>query len=145
MRPIDTLVIHCAATKPSMDIGAKEIREWHVKGNHWKDIGYHEVIRRDGTLEMGRPISQVGAHVAGHNIGSIGICLVGGVAQNDIKKAENNFTREQWDTLKSRVEFHIKNTKIKKIYGHRQLDNKKECPSFDVTKWLNDNGFARYA
>lgn len=36
------------------------------------------MIRRNGVVEEGRPIEQSGAHVAGHNHDSIGICLVGG-------------------------------------------------------------------
>ena len=32
------IAIHCSATKPNMDIGHKEIREWHVLGRGWRDI-----------------------------------------------------------------------------------------------------------
>jgi len=28
---------------------------------------------------------------------------------------------------------------IEKIIGHYQVDDKKECPSFDVPKWLDKN------
>ena len=49
----DTIVIHCAATRPHMDVGAKEIREWH-KERGFEDIGYHYVIRRTGVVEIGR-------------------------------------------------------------------------------------------
>ena len=52
----DTVVIHCADTPEDMDIGAEKIREWHTKERGWDDIGYHWVIRRDGTLDPGRPI-----------------------------------------------------------------------------------------
>ena len=45
MRPIKKVIIHCSATKPSMDIGAETIRRWHVDGNNWADIGYHFVVR----------------------------------------------------------------------------------------------------
>lgn len=47
----DYIVVHCAATKPSMDIGADTIRDWHVNGNGWRDIGYHLVIKRNGDVE----------------------------------------------------------------------------------------------
>ena len=46
----DSIIIHCAATKPSMDIGIEEIRKWHVDQNGWDDVGYHFIIRRDGKL-----------------------------------------------------------------------------------------------
>ena len=58
----DTIVIHCAATKPSMDIGYDEIRKWHVEDNGWDDVGYHYIIKRDGTLQTGRDESMVGSH-----------------------------------------------------------------------------------
>lgn len=132
-RHIDTLVIHCAATKPDMNIGVKEIREWH-KERGWNDIGYHLVIRRDGTIEKGRPLENIGAHVQGHNGGSVGVCLVGGVDNN--MKAANNFTAPQWLSLEAIVSEFQKNYPTAKICGHRDLDNKKDCPSFDVGKWL---------
>lgn len=134
MRRIDTIIIHCAATRPSMDVGAKEIRDWHVRGNGWSDIGYHYVIRRNGKLEAGRPLDKVGAHVAGHNTGSIGICLVGGVSQKDFTKAENNFTAAQWKTLEKLVRDLKSKFDIKAILGHNQLSGK-ACPSFSVPEW----------
>ena len=33
----------------------------------WDGIGYHKIIRRDGTLENGRPEFWVGAHTYGLN------------------------------------------------------------------------------
>ena len=38
------LVVHCSATKPSMDIGLREIKRWHVDDNGWRDVGYHYII-----------------------------------------------------------------------------------------------------
>ena len=78
----DSIIIHCAATKKSMDIGYKEIREWHVDQNGWDDVGYHYIIRRNGKLEKGRPEEYSGAHAPSHNSRSIGICLVGGMAKD---------------------------------------------------------------
>jgi len=63
-RFVDTLIIHCAATPPSMDIGAKEIDRWH-KEQGWSEIGYHFVIRRDGTIEKGRPLRISGTTFGG--------------------------------------------------------------------------------
>ena len=133
MRDIRKIIIHCAATRPSMDVGAKEIREWHVKGNHWADIGYHGVIRRDGTLESGRPMDQPGAHTSGHNANSIGICLVGGVKE-DGKTPESNFTPEQWATLDRVVHELLQKFPNATVHGHNEFAQK-ACPSFDVQKW----------
>lgn len=138
MRDIKKIIIHCAATRPSMDVGVKEIRDWHIKGNGWSDIGYHGIIRRDGTLESGRPMDQPGAHTSGHNANSIGICLVGGVKE-DGKTPEANFTPEQWATLKRVVLDLRKQFPGATIHGHSEFAQK-ACPSFNVQQWLAAEG-----
>ena len=132
-RFVNRLIIHCAASPPEMDIGVKEIRDWHVKDNGWRDIGYHHVIRRDGNIEVGRHIDEVGAHTSGYNTGSIGVCLVGGV---DVKnKPDANFTKAQWDTLERYVQSFQKQYPKATIHGHNEYANK-ACPSFNVQEWL---------
>ena len=129
----DLIVVHCAATKSSMDIGVREIRQWHVQQG-WLDVGYHFVIRRDGSVEEGRPVNVVGSHVRGKNSVSVGICLVGGI--NDKGQPDNNFTPVQFAALKAKLaEVQALYPKAK-ICGHRDLDSGKACPSFDVKAWL---------
>jgi hypothetical protein len=132
----DYIVIHCAATKASMDIGTNEITDWHVNGNGWRDIGYHKVIRRNGVVENGRDLRDSGAHAAGYNHKSVGVCMVGGMA--DDNSAENNFTDQQWTALTALV----KELKVEypdaNVIGHNEI-SQKECPSFDVQKWKEDN------
>lgn len=133
-RHVDKLIIHCAATPPKMDIGVKEITEWHKKQG-WKTIGYHFVIRRDGTVEVGRDMNQIGAHVQGQNTGSIGICLVGGV--DDKGKAEANFTEKQWAELARCVRLFKAEYPKGTVHGHNEYAAK-ACPSFNVAKWLKE-------
>ena len=53
---------------------------------------------------------------------------------------ENNFKPEQFETLKS-ILLKLKDKyDIKKIIGHYEVDTKKECPSFNVPGWLQENG-----
>ena len=133
----DSIIIHCAATKKSMDIGYKEIREWHVDQNGWDDVGYHYIIRRNGKLEKARPEEYSGAHAPSHNSRSIGICLVGGMA--DDGGPENNFTLEQFLTLKDLVNMVMnKYSDITEVLGNCDVqDNKPNCPGFDVKQWMN--------
>ena len=146
----DTIVIHCSATPPTMDIGVEKIREWHVGENHWDDVGYHYIIKRNnGELETGRDESMVGSHARAVNGTSLGICLVGGSNANG--DWENNFQDEQFVTLKALILDLIKRyevpedfKQIKKIIGHYQVDDKKECPSFKVPEWLEKNGLEDY-
>ena len=55
-----------------MDIGVDDIRTWHVRDNGWDDVGYHHVIKRDGTVEKGREHDVIGAHAKGMNTNSLG-------------------------------------------------------------------------
>ena len=136
------IVIHCAATRPSQDVGVAEIRKWH-KAKGWADIGYHWVIRRNGKVERGRAENLVGAHEPTRNRNSVGICLVGGVSEKDFTKAENNFTPEQWAALSKLVKDVQTRYPKTKVMGHRDCPNvKKACPSFDAIKWAKSEGFA---
>lgn len=138
----DTIVIHCSATPPTMDIGVEKIREWHVKDNGWDDVGYHHIITRDGTIEPARPEEMQGAHAPKVNHRSIAICMIGGSDANG--GWSNNFTNEQWVTLKALLLNLTKKYEIKKIIGHYQVDDKKECPSFKVPEYLEENDLQEY-
>tara|TARA_R100001244_G_scaffold11669_1_gene13866 strand:+ start:539 stop:982 length:444 start_codon:yes stop_codon:yes gene_type:complete len=138
----DTIVIHCSATPPTMDIGVEKIREWHVDDNGWDDVGYHHVITRSGVLQKARPEEMQGSHARAVNGTSLGCCLIGG--SNASGDWENNFQDEQFVTLKALILDSIKRYEIKKIIGHYQVDDKKECPSFKVPEWLEKNGLKDY-
>lgn len=71
----DMIVIHHTGGS-DIDASAKEIHGWHLN-NGWAGIGYHFVIRKDGTIERGRPAWAVGAHAYEENSHTIGIHLSG--------------------------------------------------------------------
>lgn len=129
----DYIVIHAAATKPSMDIGAADIDKWHRQLG-WSRIGYAFVIRRNGKVEEGRGEDEIGAHVKGYNDRSVGICMAGGIDKEG--NPEDNFTDEQWAALEKLVKrLHAKYPRAE-VVGHRDFpDVKKACPCFDVRTW----------
>ncbi|UWZ99309.1 N-acetylmuramoyl-L-alanine amidase [Vibrio splendidus] len=125
--PYSFITVHCSATSPKQDIGVAEIRQWHKKRG-WRDVGYHLVIRRNGEIELGRPLSQTGAHVKGHNKGNIGVCLVGGC--NAELQPEDNFTLAQRKALFGltaalQEQFLISDENVK---GHKDWGVHKACP-----------------
>lgn len=134
-RRIDKIIIHCSATPVTMDIGVDTIRKWH-KDKGWSDIGYHLVIKRDGTVEIGRDINRMGAHTKGHNRGSIGICLIGGVDSRMMP--EDNYTDEQWRSLRNTLRFLKLDYGDVTIAGHNEYTKMKACPCFDVKQSLID-------
>jgi hypothetical protein len=146
----DHIIVHCAATPPSLDEGASWLDRVH-RQKGWSRCGYHAVIRRDGTLEWEltghrtRPIGKPGAHVGGCGPGwnerSFGICLMGGVKE-DGKTPENNFTEEQLTTLINFIVAAEKALGVNSIntFGHRDLIKMtnaapKACPCFSVREW----------
>jgi len=129
------IVIHCSQTRPSQKIGAKEIDRWH-RERGWLKIGYGKVIKRDGTVEQGRGDDDVQAHVKGYNYCAYGICLVGGSAEDDVNKPEDNFTGEQFESLKKVLEELIEKYPDAQIVGHYMLDESKTCPNINIREYL---------
>lgn len=130
------IIIHCSATQPEQDIDVATIERWHKK-NGWRTVGYHYVIKRDGTVQVGRPPHHIGAHTYGHNKHSLGVCMVGGVDAD--LEPEDNFTVEQYDSLRDLITELCVVHEISQdnIHGHYEFANK-ACPSFDVEKKLEE-------
>lgn len=126
------IILHAAATTPSMDIGAQEIDRWH-RSRGWLGIGYHFVIRRDGQVETGRRRDDVGAHAKGHNHDSIGVCLVGGLDEDH--NPANNFTDAQFDATWSLIVTLEGEYGTLEVIGHSDVSDK-TCPMFDVDEFL---------
>jgi len=136
VRTITLIVIHCSAVRPGQRSSAKDIDNWHHDRGFQNGIGYHYVVRRDGSIEPGRPLEMIGAHVVGHNRHSIGICYEGGL--NSAGEPEDTRTPEQKVTLRKLLEeLHRKFPKAL-IVGHRDLNPGKRCPCFDVVKEYGD-------
>ena len=127
MRAINEAILHYSATPEGKPFDVKDIRDWHVNGNGWSDVGYHFVIKLDGTIQKGRPLEKTGAHCKGHNRGTVGICYIGG----GIKDGKDTRTEEQKESLDLLLRDLIKDHGILKISGHNEYSTKK-CPGFDV-------------
>lgn len=126
MRKIKKIIVHCTATPG--DVSIETVREWHVNERGWRDVGYHFLIRTDGTIEEGRPIEQSGAHTKGHNWDSIGVAYAGGTGKNG--EWLDTRTDEQKDSLVDLL-CQLKDAYGGTIYGHRDF-SEKACPSFDA-------------
>lgn len=127
-RPVNEIIIHCAATPEGRDVSVETIRAWH-KQRGWNDIGYHYIVLLDGTIKEGRPVSKTGAHVHNRNKNTIGIVYVGGVDKSG--KAKDTRTPAQKDALLWLTKNLAKMYNVSLISGHNQYAAK-ACPSFDV-------------
>lgn len=151
-KPLQYLVIHCTATKPGHEVTSDEIRHWHTDpvskgGRGWKQVGYTDMIHLDGRVE--RLVEnnedanvdpwEITNGAKGYNAISRHIVYVGGVSANDVKKAEDTRTPAQIEAMKRYVlDFHERFPNVK-IIGHGEVAAK-DCPSFNVQKWLAQIG-----
>ena len=155
MNKIDSIIIHCLATRAGQDIGKAEINQMHVQRGY-QCIGYNYVIRLDGTIEQGRSLTIDGAHCnskgfsgVSYNKHSVGICYVGGLDANG--KPADTRTPAQKEALRKLIADIVEAEPIKEIMGHRDtspdLDGDgivephewiKMCPCFDAAAEYKD-------
>ena len=130
MRPelVKYIILHSSKTAPGTSIGAVEIDRMHRSRRYLK-IGYHYVVRREGTVEVGRSTMEPGCHTRGYNGCSIGVCLVGG--RDLLKKPQDNFTQPQKDSLKTLLAQLAEQFPDAKVVKHSDLDHSVQCPSLD--------------
>lgn len=111
-----------------------EIRRWHVQDNGWRDIGYHWLIDRDGTILPGRPEEKAGAHTRGQNMESIGICLIGGHGGSASDSFADNFTVAQETALRGLIADLQEQHPGATVHGHNEF-SAKACPCFNAPRW----------
>ena len=128
MRKIDKIIVHCTDSDDSLDIGFREVNQWH-KERGWLSpsgisCGYHYIVRRDGRIESGRPEDEVGAHCKGENSHSIGISWVG----------RKQFGSGQYEGLLNKLRDICDRYDIgvEQVYGHFEFDSHKTCPNLSM-------------
>lgn len=145
MRTIHTIVLHYSASFNDQDIGAAEIDAMH-RARGWPSfrrpdgregwIGYHWVIRRMGAVEPGRPEALAGVHVRGHNTGTIGICLVGGLRrETGPNLGQDTRTPAQLRAAQDLIRsIQARHPAARRVLGHRDLVAT-QCPGYDAAAW----------
>ena len=137
MRLITLIVIHCSAVKPDQMSSVAQIDTWHHDRGYKFGVGYHYVIRRDGSIEAGRPEWMVGAHCVNHNKYSIGVCYEGGLDARG--QPADTRTAAQKATLRQLLTDLHRRYPRASIVGHHDLNPQKDCPCIkDVAREYKD-------
>ncbi|WP_289770861.1 N-acetylmuramoyl-L-alanine amidase [Duncaniella muris] len=155
MAQLKYLVIHCTATPEGRDVTPDDIRRWHTSpvsagGRGWKQVGYTDLIRLDGTVE--RLVNnnedanvdpwEITNGAKGYNAISRHIVYAGGCDKSN--KPKDTRTAAQEKALVAYVkDFHRRHPSVR-IIGHNEIAAK-ACPSFDVQKWLKSIGINQAA
>lgn len=132
----EVIVIHHAGFPDGdKDSSAEAIHKFHQEVNGWAGIGYHYVIRKDGTIEQGRKPLAVGAHAYQHNKNSVGICVAG-----NFELAKPN--QKQMDSLKLLTAWLCQRYNLNPmgkgvIVGHRDY-NDTACPGKNLYNKLDE-------
>ena len=131
-RKITMLVIHCSATRCNRRYLVQQLYHDHVEVNHWRFIGYHFYVLRDGRVEATRPLERMGAHAKGFNAHSIGICYEGGLDEAG-HPADTRTPEQKRAMARLIVQMKLQFPTIKEVVGHRDLPGvQKSCPCFDA-------------
>ena len=134
----EVIVIHHAGFPDGdKDSSAEDIHKFHQEVNGWAGIGYHYVIRKDGTIEQGRRPKAVGAHAYHHNKNSVGICVAGNfeLAKPNRKQMDSLILLTAWLCQKYKLNPVGKGV----IVGHRDLNvGETDCPGKYLYAKLND-------
>ena len=132
-------VVHCTMTTEDRDVDIEEVHRWHVRRGIQSPegslSGYHGLIGRDGTLQLGRGQNEIGAHTPGYNDVSVGVVLVGGLVSDGLPG--KNFKLEQFHTLSTVTNYWKLLWPNIIILGHSDLIKNSKCPSFDIQSWMN--------
>lgn len=138
-RQINSVILHSSETRENQNLGAGFLEEMHNTITNTTDgIQYHYVIRRDGSLERGKKISEVGQHtgIASVDNTSISVVLMGGIDENDNKR--ENYTQAQYTKLHTFIEtfLRISPNSNAEVLGHNDLDEREDESLFDVEKYM---------
>jgi len=130
-RAVDRVFLHCSASDHPHHDNIATMRKWHVEDRGWSDVGYHFFIRKDGTVEEGRPLERTPAAQGGNNQGTIAICLHG--------LALENFTEMQYNSvIKLCSEITAAYHGMVTFHGHCEVSSK-ACPVFPYKAVLGLN------
>ncbi|WP_104758189.1 N-acetylmuramoyl-L-alanine amidase [Helicobacter salomonis] len=131
-RKVNKIIVHCSATKEGKNFNAQDIDRWH-KERGFNKIGYHYIIGINGEVERGRMLSEIGAHVKGHNSDSVGICYIGGLDERG--RPKDTRTPEQINALHNLLDYLTRMFPDATIYGHRDFEPNKDCPCFEAKEY----------
>ena len=145
-REVTEIVVHWTETPTNKNIGSEEINKIHLESG-LNGIGYHYVIRRDGSLQRGRPINIQGEHVTvnKHNERSIGIVFVGGInVPSGTPNLENfisvqSLTRSQFNTFDHFCRAFFARFPGGQAVGHNDIDPIEDDPGFNVREYVLAN------
>ncbi|WP_343043358.1 peptidoglycan recognition family protein [Texcoconibacillus texcoconensis] len=105
---------------------AHSVARHHTEVNGWRTAGYHEIILRDGTIQLMYDPEVISNGVGGHNTSTYHISLVGA----------GSFTEAQEESWRERAQYNLDHLGlgINDVRGHQEFSGHRgnECPGRDM-------------
>jgi N-acetylmuramoyl-L-alanine amidase len=131
--PVKEAILHCAAIESGqfnfmtpLQVFTT-INRWHIERG-FRSFGYHGLFMPNGAYFSGRPFDQLGAHVAGHNSGTLGFLLIESKKIDRIGDFSDWFTDQQRRALVHKL---LSIPGLERVSGHNDYADKL-CPGFKV-------------
>lgn len=140
-RDINTAIFHWSESYSDQDIGAKDIQA--SAGS----VEYHYIIRKNGSVQRGKPISEVANHAGSYDTGSLSILLVGGykgISGEVSELSEESINLNQKNSLIRIISLMYDVWPGILMYGHGEIDESVSRlePGVDISA-LIENKFNR--
>lgn len=155
------LVVHMTENYPN-DLYYDYFENWFLHDRGWGKMGYHKALNPSGSVVTLTPINgdkyltwdEIAYHTAGYNSVSVSVAIVGGLTYGLPKSiCKNTMTFMQKVQLENTIRYYRRIWPDLKILGHRDLASKdtnkngkidpsewkKDCPCFDIRKWIKEN------
>lgn len=144
-REITEVIVDWTRTFTNQNLGAEDFQEVNIPfGN---SVAHHYFIRRDGSLQRGRPINVLGPRlINNHNRYAVLVAFVGGinspagVVREDVDRylSKNSLTSAQMNTFKVFMEKAFAAWPGLQALGINEIDQTNVAPGFLVTEYVAD-------
>ena len=127
-----TVVVHHSVMYSANDqTTLNDIQDSHRNQRGWADVGYHYFVGKQGDIFQGRALQVRGAHVAGFNTGSVGVCLLGNFM--------NDTPTEPQVTMAARlVNWLAGSLQLTHLAAHRDFNDGTQCPGDNLVPYLRE-------
>lgn len=136
-REITEIIVHWTEHFNNQDVGSEDIQAIMSRGG--SSIPYHYLIRRDGSIQRGRPTAYNGGSLNNnHEKYSIQIAFVGGIAaptgtiEYERFLSSSSFTPKQISSFQQFCAIAYSAWPGVQIMGHNDIDKSQIDPGFDV-------------
>jgi N-acetyl-anhydromuramyl-L-alanine amidase AmpD len=144
----NAILLHDSHTDPDVVTG-QEVQRWSALAEEGGlkmgllGVGYHFIIERTGEVVETRRRHLVGTHTPGHNMDSIGICLVGGREKSTGAEGIDNFTVPQRRALLQLLASLREEYGDIPVKGHSEVQRYRnrclaDCPALDMEELRQD-------